>query len=164
MSTAQPTPILVTPQSLAVVTRYSNAYFSARAIVGFGTVIKAVGIVLAVLLVLGTLLADAQYLLAAIPLAVVIGIMFFFWGILVAAQGEILKAALDTAVNGSPFLSNEQRARVMSLPETHDASGSQDADKCPNCGQPTIEIYERSREGQNWICANCKHTWQTTNR
>jgi len=160
MSAAQSALNLATPQSLTVVNRYSNAYLSARAIVGFGTAIKAVGIVLAVLLVLGTLLASAQYLLAAIPFAVVIGAMFFFWGIFVSAQGEILKATLDTAVNGSPFLSNEQRARIMSLPGTQSANVSQDADKCPSCGQPTIEIYERSREGQNWICRNCNHTWQ----
>jgi hypothetical protein len=159
MNAAQAAPTLANPQSFAVVNRYSNAYFSARAIVGFGTAIKAVGIVLAVLLLLGTL-ASAQYLPVGIPFAVVIGAMFFFWGIFVSAQGEILKATLDTAVNGSPFLSNEQRARIMSLPETQNAGVSQDADKCPNCGQRTIEIYERSREGQNWICRNCNHTWQ----
>jgi hypothetical protein len=37
-------------------------------------------------------------------------------GILVSAQGQILKASLDNAVNGSPFLTNEHRAKVMSLP------------------------------------------------
>jgi hypothetical protein len=113
-----------------------------------------------VLLLLGALIADARYLLVVIPFAAAVGAMFFFWGILVAAQGEILNATLDTAVNSSPFLSNEQRGRIMSLPGTPNASVSQDAAKCPSCGQPTIEIYERSREGQNWICGNCKHTWK----
>jgi len=30
-------------------------------------------------------------------------------------QGQLLKAALDSGVNSSPFLSNAQRARAMSL-------------------------------------------------
>ena len=41
------------------------------------------------------------------------------------------------------------------------ASAVQGADVCPKCEQPTIEIYERSREGQKWICRNCNHTWQS---
>lgn len=30
---------------------------------------------------------------------------------------------------------------------------------CPKCKSGQIEIYERSREGEGWICRACKHTW-----
>jgi len=41
----------------------------------------------------------------------------FCWlgGRRLSAQGQIVKATLDTAVNSSPFLSNEERAKIMSL-------------------------------------------------
>jgi hypothetical protein len=32
-----------------------------------------------------------------------------------AAQAQLLKASLDTAVNTSPLLNNEERAMMMSL-------------------------------------------------
>jgi hypothetical protein len=114
-------------QALAVSNRYSNAYLSARATVGFGRVIKGIGIGLAVLLLIVTLLTDVRIFVAALPLAAAIGALFFFLGILVATQGEILKAILDSAVNSSPFLSNGQRARIMSLPAGQDVSTSQAA-------------------------------------
>jgi ribosomal protein L37AE/L43A len=30
---------------------------------------------------------------------------------------------------------------------------------CPNCKSGPAEIYERSREGEGWICRACNHTW-----
>jgi hypothetical protein len=41
--------------------------------------------------------------------------LFFILGSLVSAQGQILKATLDGAVNTSPFLTDEQRAQMMRL-------------------------------------------------
>jgi hypothetical protein len=41
--------------------------------------------------------------------------VFFVLGIIVSAQGEILKANLDGAVNTSPFMTNEQKAQAMDL-------------------------------------------------
>jgi hypothetical protein len=41
--------------------------------------------------------------------------LFFVLGIIVSAQGQILKANLDSAVNTSPFLTTQQKARVMDL-------------------------------------------------
>jgi hypothetical protein len=159
MSAAQPAPILATVPSSSVVNRYSNAYLIARAVAGFGTAIKTVGAVLAVLTILATLLAAAQYVLVAFLFAAVIGALFFLLGIFVSAQGEILKATLDTAVNTSPFLTNDQRVRIMSLPASP-AGAAEGSERCPKCGQLEVEIYERSREGQKWICRSCNHTWQ----
>jgi hypothetical protein len=39
--------------------------------------------------------------------------LFFVFGIAVSAQGQVLQAGLDTAVNTSPFLSNQEKAEVM---------------------------------------------------
>ena len=57
------------------------------------------------------------------PILIVGGLMFgavvaiplFVLGVLVAAQGQVLKANLDEAVHTSPFLTDEQRASLMSL-------------------------------------------------
>ncbi|MGH9421559.1 MAG: hypothetical protein ACRD3J_16395 [Thermoanaerobaculia bacterium] len=53
---------------------------------------------------------------AGVVAASVIGAVFFVIGIVVVAQGQILKAVVDTAVNSSPFLDDSQRAATMSLP------------------------------------------------
>lgn len=39
----------------------------------------------------------------------------FILGTLMSAQGQVLKATLDTAVYSCPFLVNEQRAEIMHL-------------------------------------------------
>jgi len=53
-----------------------------------------------------------------IVFGVVAGTLFYLLGVLVSAQGQILKASLDGAVNSSPFLTNQHRAKIMSLPDT----------------------------------------------
>ena len=40
---------------------------------------------------------------------------FFVLGVAVSAQGQLTRATLDSAVNSSPFLTNEERAEAMSL-------------------------------------------------
>jgi hypothetical protein len=107
--------------SRAIIGRYSDAYLVGRAINGFGDAIKVVGIVVAVLLALpGVLFAVQAHagVLAAFAIVIYAGcvaLSSYLFGTLVAAQGQILKAALDIAVNSSPFLSNAQRAVAMSL-------------------------------------------------
>jgi hypothetical protein len=54
-------------------------------------------------------------MIVAICFAAFVGILLFVLGPLVAAQGQILKAALDSAGNSSPFLSDPDRAEIMSL-------------------------------------------------
>jgi chromate transport protein ChrA len=104
-------------------TRYKDAYLVARVTAGFGNIIKGVGIALAVLVLIGALVASDNaygdmktvYVVAGSISAVIIGVVFFLFGILVSAQGQILKASLDSAVNNSPFLTNDQKAQTMSL-------------------------------------------------
>jgi hypothetical protein len=45
-----------------------------------------------------------------------VGGLFFLLGVLISAQGQLLKAHADSAVHTSPFLNNEERAIAMSLP------------------------------------------------
>jgi len=88
-----------------------------------GDVIKVAAMVLAALIVFGALLSAGQiggagaivtFFLGVIGAAFVGG-QFYLLGVIVMAQGQILKASLDCAVNSSPFLQNEHRAKIMSL-------------------------------------------------
>lgn len=119
----------VTPpdQASAVMKRYKDAYIVARVTNAFGGVIKATGIIIGGLLVLiGLMVAgtsgprDPLSILgiAGVVVGIIAGAMFFIIGVLVSAQGQILKASLDSAVNTSPFLMKEQRAEIMLLPKS----------------------------------------------
>lgn len=112
-------------QTSAVVNRYKDAYLTARAVDGVGSISKGIGVAIALLLGLAGLVTigngrggdtGAAIGIMTIGFGIATGAGLYVLGILVSAQGQILKAALDGAVNVSPFLTNEQRAKVMSLP------------------------------------------------
>jgi hypothetical protein len=42
-----------------------------------------------------------------------VALVFFVAGVIIAALGQLLLAILDTAVNSSPILTDDQRARIM---------------------------------------------------
>jgi RNA polymerase subunit RPABC4/transcription elongation factor Spt4 len=113
-------------QVSALMKRYKDAYLVAKVTDGFGGMIKGIGIVIAVLLALvGFLLmgngraGDATFAVGVMTLmsGIVAGVWIYIAGVLVSSQGQILKASLDGAVNSSPFLANEHKAKIMSLPE-----------------------------------------------
>jgi hypothetical protein len=104
--------------------RYSDAYLVARTIAGVGQLIKNIALVLGACIVLtafvlgsqsGRAFGSSEFAVAGIFLALLAIIPIYVLGILVAAQGQILKATLDTAVTNSPFLNKEEMAKVMSL-------------------------------------------------
>ncbi|HMV48669.1 MAG TPA: zinc ribbon domain-containing protein [Blastocatellia bacterium] len=111
----------------SMMSRYKDGYLVANATTGFGSLIKGLGVVLASLIALVTLSISGQtrgsgygvseifVMLVGLFWAVVVGFLFYLLGVLISAQGQILKASLDGAVNGSPFLGNEEKAKVMSL-------------------------------------------------
>jgi hypothetical protein len=110
-------------QLAAIMHRYGDAYLYARATVGIGNLIKGVGIASAILLFIVLFIAGAASksnpvisLIVGAILGGIVGGFFYIWGILVSAVGQILKASLDGSVNTSPFLTNEHRAKIMSLP------------------------------------------------
>lgn len=81
--------------------------------------VKRAALILGACIALLALLALKQgstlYAVGALLVAVVVTVPIYVLGILVAAQGQILKATLDTAVTSSPFLKTEEMAEVMSL-------------------------------------------------
>jgi len=111
------------PASLAskFVRRYRDAYLVARGITLVGSVVKGIGISLAlVIAVVACGIATSgqgNWMIGfgGLLISIVVGVPVYVLGILVSAQGQILKASLDEAVNSSPFLTDSQRAQVMSL-------------------------------------------------
>ena len=106
----------------AVAERYSDAYLVARAINGAGVAIKAIGLAIGVLMSVGSLViaeesgGGAVIAVMGIAMAGAVATVLYLLGTLASAQGQILKAGLDTAVNTSQFLGDQDRARIMSLP------------------------------------------------
>ena len=107
---------------VAVTRRYGDAYIVARTIDGLGETIKIIGVVIGALLALGSFITATKGGMATalglvgIAIAATIGTVLYLLGTLASAQGQILKATLDTAVNSSQFLQAPDRAQVMSLP------------------------------------------------
>jgi Mn2+/Fe2+ NRAMP family transporter len=110
-----------------VIQRYSDAYRVASAIVGLGTAIKVVGFILAGLVFFVSLSARSSNPfdtggglgltgMAGILFAIVIAVAGWVCGVVVTAQGQILRATLDTAVSSSHFLNDRDRAEAMGIP------------------------------------------------
>ncbi len=111
---ATETTILSTPSH-----RYKNAYAKAKAIDDVGFTIKTLAIALGMIIVFGGLIISIEEGLSFFVWSLVSGaataIPFYILGIIISAQGQILKATLDTAVNTSPFLADDEKANAMSL-------------------------------------------------
>ena len=119
---------MTAPQSNAVsgsvANRYRDAYVVARAMTTIGGSVKVAGIGLFLLLGLaGLVVANMEHGimamglgLGALLLGIIVGLPIYVLGILLSAQGQVLKSTLDTAVYSSPFLTDDQRIKVMSLP------------------------------------------------
>jgi hypothetical protein len=126
--------------------RYLDAYAIASVINGFGDTVKVLAIVFGAVLLLIAFASPGGFggvfvRVIIVVAAVVFGALIYLFGVVLAAQGQMLKATLDTAVNGSPFLSDEARARMMALPwprASADVSGS----------VPPVASLE-------WRCASC---------
>jgi alpha/beta superfamily hydrolase len=106
-----------------VQSRYVDAYRVASTMAGFGNTIKLAGFIFGAWIFFWAVGSLESPGLGAVA-AFVIGAIFVVIGIIVDAQGQMLKAALDTAVNSSPFLNNGQKAAAMSLPGASHALGS----------------------------------------
>jgi hypothetical protein len=116
----------ISRQISSLMERYKDAYVVATVTSGFGVIIKGIGAVIGgVLLLIGLMVVgggrpgDATFAMGVVIVAagVISGVWFYIVGVLVSAQAQILKASLDGAVNSSPFLTNEHRATIMSIPK-----------------------------------------------
>jgi len=100
--------------------RYADAYITARAINGFGSLIKLFGIIIALLLGLVLVIASFQFespviIFGGILLAVALGLPIYILGVVVSALAQMIKSIADTAVHSSPFLTDKEKASVMSV-------------------------------------------------
>ena len=97
--------------------RYRDAYIVANTTVGVGSTIKVVGAVLGALVALLSLSLNSfsgSLALLGVLLGVVVGAIFFMFGVLVSAQGQVLRATLDNAVFSCPLLNDDQKAQIAS--------------------------------------------------
>ena len=101
----------------AVRRRYIDGYRVANSVNGFGQFIKVGGLVLGLVVWAGVAQVAGSGA-GGFVFGLIVAAIFFVIGVIVAAQGQLLKATLDTAVHSSPFLTNDARAAVMSLPGT----------------------------------------------
>lgn len=117
-SAVSPQPSLSKGARNALMSRYRDSYLVARTVTAFGEVVKIIASVIGGVILLIALIAGGQsawYFFGGIILAAVVGIPIYVLGVLVTAQGQILKATLDTAVNSSPLLTKDEMRQIMSL-------------------------------------------------
>lgn len=100
--------------------RYRDAYRMATVVVGFGSFVKIVAAVGGVVIALvGLRRSDYMGGAAEGILAMFLGGLFWFcgfiWGVLISVVGQTLRASLDCAVNGSPFLAHDEKASIIGV-------------------------------------------------
>ncbi len=99
--------------------RYKDAYAMSRLLNGFGWLVKICAYVLLAVAILGALVAaESVGSTVATGLAgvgIALAVQLFLAGILFGALGQLLKAALDTAVNTSPFLTKDEMRAMLFL-------------------------------------------------
>jgi len=118
-----------TPQTRnPAVRRYVDAYRVAAVLVTIGDALKWIGGVGGFLIFLVLSKSSSPFNSGSGGLELVMGgsfaAFFFVLGVLVSAQGQVLRATLDTAVSASRFLTDEERAVAMGLPPTLNASSA----------------------------------------
>lgn len=110
-----------TPSKLnaALFKRYKDAFTEAHAVVTVGKLIKGVGAILGICVIIAGFALGANSSGGAIATiggcvsGCIIGIPTYVLGILVAAQGQTQLATLDTAVNSSRHLTNDEVAQLL---------------------------------------------------
>lgn len=95
--------------------RYRDSYSVAGVIIATGNVVKTVGVIVGVLFALASFAARGGLVFLGIMTALAAGVLIYVAGVAIAAQGQLLQATLDSAVNTSPLLNNEQKAQILAL-------------------------------------------------
>jgi hypothetical protein len=148
--------------AISVKHRYVDAYRVADTIDWFGRAIKKVGAVLACVIFIGA--AESLHSAGAgVVGALLVGSVFFVIGVIVAAQGQMLRAMIDTAVNSSPFLSDPEKAASMSLPTLNSGHGGATEGSRPSFSMlhsTTTEVppslhREDKKPSSSSVCRHC---------
>lgn len=109
-------------------THYKDSYALAKTAIKFGNIAKIVGFgsagVVGFLGLLLTLILVSSYrdasvafvvFLILVTIGAAIGALFYGLGIALTVSGKNLSASLDSAVHGSPFLTDQQKAQTMNI-------------------------------------------------
>lgn len=118
---------VTTNHSSALMSRYADAYSVTKSIIRQGNAIKNIGFILGVLHFLAvSSYASFKYgadfpvitmgvIVISGIISLIIGSVFHVIGVSISARGQFLRAILDNTVGNSPFLTNDLKARIMSL-------------------------------------------------
>jgi hypothetical protein len=93
--------------------RYRDAYHSARIIVSAGNGTKIVGPLLAGVFAIASFKEGGYLLFGGLAFALALGTSLYIAGVLISAQGQLLQANIDSAVNTSPLLDNDQKSKIL---------------------------------------------------
>ena len=100
--------------------RYSDAYTEAHTVVTIGKTIKGIAVFLSFVIFVGSAIAfykqfggNVQYIIGSAILACIVGVPIYILGILIGSQGQTSLAMLDTAVNSSRHLSDDEVAKIF---------------------------------------------------
>ena len=142
-----------------MIRRYRDAYRVANTIITIGGAIKVIGFVLAILIAVVSLVGGAAIrqqsggaafisILTGAIFGGIVGLLFWLMGVVVSAQGQLLFACLDTAVNGSPFISDDEKAEVMTFAATSSASAPK--------GDLSMEFVSLAGQSGEAFCLGCR--------
>lgn len=95
--------------------RYRDAYSVARVTIGAGNGVKVIGFIIGTVLAIMSFGAEGSFVFLGLMAALVAGVFVYVAGVMISAQGQILLATLDSAVNTSPLLDNEQKAQILTV-------------------------------------------------
>ena len=102
--------------------RYRDAYRVARVTILIGNIIKGVALITFIIGLLVSLSLSSgmeglasTFRLAGFGFSFVSGFILFAIGVLISAMGQVLLASLDGAVNTSPFVDREEKAKILHL-------------------------------------------------
>jgi len=108
-------------EAAVLVNRYVDIYHYARLLVVSGKITQIVGVIAAAGWVVYGVYARAAIeggsfeCFMAFVAAFLVLLSLYIAGLIQCAFGQLAKAVVDSAVNTSPFLTNNERARVMGL-------------------------------------------------
>lgn len=131
--------------------RYSDAYLVGFTIVGIGTGSKVIGAILGLIIGIGSLFTykiSTYIVVAGVVISLLVWLLCYLFGVLISAQGQVLRAPLDSAVNSSPVLSdsdklemvfaslfkNSTSPQVKSLPQQSIREDETISTHCSKCG------------------------------
>ena len=96
--------------------RYKDAYRVSRVLIIVGSVVKCIGVALVVLNIWYFLISNTTNVLSFFIQFCVPIIFFFVAGILISGFAQVLRATLDTAVNSSRILSDDDKTKIILFP------------------------------------------------